>query len=350
VFVIDNSSSMDEELREIEERINSDFANIIGSSGIDYRVIMLSRYLFSGEHTICIRAPLGKGDCAEGSELQNNPPRFFHYSTTVSSTDAWCRIFKSWTEPDESLEASPRPWTPLAPKGLSSYLRPEAFKHFVVISDDGLRCTLDGVLYDDLGVRGVESAKRFDDELLKLAPEQFGTKADRRYRWHSIVGLAQKEPPNEPWLPSEPVQITKCGEDVVTPGTGHQLLSKLSGGLRYPICRLSDYDKVFRAIAQSVITGAKLSCSWSLPAPPTGESFDANKVNVRYTAEGTSVPIIIGKVPTLSACDSRGGWYYDNADSPRAIMTCPSTCETLKGDALGRIEIAFGCATQNMPR
>ncbi len=54
--MIDNSGSMSAEIKGVQDNINKNFAQIIESSGIDYRVIMLSRF---GKYTstqICVEA------------------------------------------------------------------------------------------------------------------------------------------------------------------------------------------------------------------------------------------------------------------------------------------------------
>jgi hypothetical protein len=44
IFIIDNSGSMSDQIREVEENVKTNFADIIDASAIDYRVIMISRY------------------------------------------------------------------------------------------------------------------------------------------------------------------------------------------------------------------------------------------------------------------------------------------------------------------
>ena len=44
LFVIDNSTSMTDEIESVRNRINDDFARIISESDVDYRVILISRY------------------------------------------------------------------------------------------------------------------------------------------------------------------------------------------------------------------------------------------------------------------------------------------------------------------
>src|SRR5690606_17538041 len=106
------------------------------------------------------------------------------------------------------------------------------------------------------------------------SPEQFGTAEERRYRWHSIVGMAEKAAEAgavpEPWFPDEPVTVERCGEmgESVGAGTGFQQLSVLTGGLRYPSCRYENFNSVFNAIAEGIIEGAMLSCEWEIPPPP----------------------------------------------------------------------------------
>ena len=44
IFVIDNSGSMSDEIPAVQNNINKNFADIIGKSSLDYRVIMVTRH------------------------------------------------------------------------------------------------------------------------------------------------------------------------------------------------------------------------------------------------------------------------------------------------------------------
>ncbi len=367
VFIIDNSRSMQEEIAAVQDRINADFARIIEESGVDYRVIMFSRYgsLVAGtsesdHHYICVRAPLGASDCSDPDTtlLQHNAPRFYHYSTFVNSNDSLCLLLKGWDQPDETVGSQNlEGWAPIAPGGYSEFLRPESIKHFVVITDDQIDCTInddddapwaDARFNDRDTVAGGQAvAEQFDEFLLQLAPEQFGTADERNYKWHSIVGMSANTPATLPWPPADPIQTGRCGEegDTVAAGTGYQALSELTGGLRYPICGYQSYDAVFQALAESVVTGSRLACEWELPEPETGEPLDPAQVNVQYTGGGMPTAAIIGKVTGPDACTANGGWYYDNEESPTRILTCPATCAVLEADPEGTVDIALGCAT-----
>jgi Mg-chelatase subunit ChlD len=89
------------------------------------------------------------------------------------------------------------------------------------------------------------------------------------------------------------------------------------------------------------IKASQLTCDYTLPAPPNGQTLDVNAVNVNYTTGGTT------KTLGYSAdCSNAGGWHYDNAAAPTKIIMCPSICSTLQNDVTGgKIDIIFGCST-----
>jgi hypothetical protein len=374
IFVIDNSSSMEGEIAQVQQRINEDFADIIQSSGVDYRVIMVSRYgdidqsVGDSDVPICIGGSLGGQDCTNpmGTPLQNNAPFFYHYSADIRSREPWCRLLEGFSNPDELSNEGNRPWTSIAPNGWGEFLRPEARKAFVVITDDDSRCGVDApdynnyqsiggrpfdVSFDDENSEGEGSASAvaFDNALLRLSPEQFGTAEDRNYVWHSIVGMAANDPPSAAWQPGAGVQTGTCqgGGGSEGPGTGFQALSRLTGGLRYPSCRNDDFNAIFREIAGGVVAGA-LSCEWGMPLPPEGRELNPNQVNMLYRP-GTGDPQLIGAVPSADDCGD-GGWYFDSRNNPSAVVVCDSTCDVLKADPDGRVDIVFGCQTETVAR
>jgi len=133
------------------------------------------------------------------------------------------------------------------------------------------------------------------------------------HAFYSIVALAYNMPPDKPYSPSDPVTASKC-PTAANPGTGHQALSVLTGGLRFPICDTTSYDVVFQAIAQGVISGAKVACDFPVPPPPPGMTIDLKTVEVAYTAGGMGTPSILKQVATskkdqLLLIDSGGGRF-----------------------------------------
>src|SRR5690606_19490982 len=86
IIVLDNSGSMEDELTAVESNINVNFANILAESGVDYRVILLSRHRegdrsesSSYATSICVEAPLsGLPSCPSAQPIL--APRFYQYS------------------------------------------------------------------------------------------------------------------------------------------------------------------------------------------------------------------------------------------------------------------------------
>lgn len=121
-------------------------------------------------------------------------------------------------------------------------------------------------------------------------------------------------------------------------GTDHAFLVDTGG----------DVAKEF-ADALDQIRGAVSSCDFSIPrASSEGEAIDPSKVNVSYTASGSSSPTRVPQtfMGDASNCDSTGGWYYDNPTSPTAIKLCDATCRSLSGSS---IQVEFGCDTVVRP-
>jgi uncharacterized protein YegL len=97
--------------------------------------------------------------------------------------------------------------------------------------------------------------------------------------------------------------------------------------------------------AVSQIKAQQLGCNYPLPAPPSGQTLDVNAVNVDYTPAN-------GKEQTLAYsadCSNANGWHYDDAAAPKEVVMCNTSCDTLKADQGGKIDIVFGCAIEAPP-
>jgi hypothetical protein len=357
VFIIDNSGSMAGEISAVQDRINSDFSGIIGASGIDYRVIMFSRYgdvnvaVGGSDHPICVKQPLGGNACLDpkNEPLTLNPPRFFHYSADVGSLDSWCLLLGSFNRADE--QASPaRTWVTQAPAGWSQWLRPNAFKVFVEITDDDVSCTSYGYNFKDNNTvaGGQAAAAAFDAALLALSPEQFGAASARNYVWHSIVAMKANTPSTSAWLPSAPVTASICTPGSEGPGTGYQALSVLTGGLRYPTCLNSNFDAIFNAIAVDVVEKSSAACDYALPTDQS--SYDPNQTNVVYNSSkgGVDASTKLTRVSGAASCTANA-WYYDDPLAPNKITLCPTACGTVQADATARVWVEFGCPGSAAP-
>jgi hypothetical protein len=156
--------------------------------------------------------------------------------------------------------------------------------------------------------------------------------------------------------------IKTFGIGVFTPSdiaSGTMTLDQLAvaGGTTTPFIigtagAMNNVEQLFSSALTS-IRGASLPCNYQVPVPATGDP-DFSKINVQYTAADGAVSVV-PYVESAGSCDSTvGGWYYNvdplDGGVPTTIDMCPTSCETLKGDAGGRVDIALGCKTQTIIR
>lgn len=382
ILIVDNSPSMDDEIEEVQDRINSDLAQILADSNLDYRVILVSRFgdvntrVGTSAVNICIGEPLGANACTDAANetLENNAPHFYHFSTEIESTDSWCQLLYGFDHADEigttddswSGTGTARTWTSLVPDGWGSLLREEAFKHFVIISDDDIDCSDYGYDFDDSPdcedfphnchdlstqtvpdssvTAGESAAEDFDEALLALSPEQFGTSSDRNYVWHSIINIRRNpEGDQVPWQPEDDMQTEMCTPawtSIVGAGTGYQALSRLTGGLRYPICENDNFDAIFNAIAEEVIDTAGATCDFALSATDT---YDPDKATVSWTDKNDDAHALDQVASSADCGSSTSSWYYDDPSDPTTLSLCPSTCEDVQSDSEALVWVEFGC-------
>jgi Mg-chelatase subunit ChlD len=98
--------------------------------------------------------------------------------------------------------------------------------------------------------------------------------------------------------------------------------------------------------ALGTIASQAMSCDYTIPAPPDGQSIDPNKVNVQYTPTGGS-----GATLTYSKDCTGEGWHYDDPAAPKQILLCPATCDVVMKDKGAKVNVFFGCAIKGgLPR
>lgn len=379
IFIIDNSSSMDSEIQAVQNSINNSFAGIIDASGIDFRVIMLGDFGHYGgdARSVCISGSLNPGQSCPDDDtdaIYTMAPvitaNYFHYDAdgpthdqqnTVDSKNSLCRALE-WIDDADGFG--------LAPDGWGAWLRPEALKVFVEITDDQADCTadLDGDgtadltitndTQDDPGnatdVPGEWQATTFETALLAAAPTQFGTAAARNYIWHSLVSLPAQAMPDEnlPYPSAAAIQGANCPSGA-NPGRAYEALSRMTGGLRFPVCAadpaapggsLGGFDSIFNTIATGVVQGSKVECDFPIPAAPAGETLDRDTVETIYAPGDGSALESFRSVAKASACAMLDDRFYFDGDD---IVLCPSTCTRVQADPLADIQIRFGCTLPN---
>ncbi|MCS6898464.1 MAG: VWA domain-containing protein [Myxococcales bacterium] len=322
LFVIDNSGSMTGEIIAVQNNINKNFAKIIEDSGLDYRVILIARHgtATSGQ-SICIGEPLSGAQCtctAPNGPCSGVPPqpvnteKFFHYSVEIGSTNSLTQITSTYAKKDEFG---------LAPNGWKQWLRKDAFKIFVEITDDNQA--------------GAAADVTFDNALLAFPEGHFGTKEKRNYIFHSIIGIKAKEGTTY-WPPTDPIQSGTCGSGAVNSGSIYQKLSILTGGLRFPICNNSSFDIVFKTIAEGVVEGSPVECAFPIPEPPDGKTIDPSTIVIHYTSGGGTEAKF--EQVEKEACDAQSFYIQDGV-----IHLCPLVCGQVQSDPQAKLQLLYGC-------
>jgi hypothetical protein len=289
IWALDNSGSMTTEAQAVQDNMNI-FAQQIIATGIDVHVVILSapQTIIFGipiGNGVCVSAPLGSGQCPADSLA----PRYLHLPVAVGSWDALNLLTSHYGE-------------------YKSMLRPNASKTFVVVTDDEATAAPNN------------SAAAFTAAVTALDPVMFA-------KW-TFSGVYCSMP------------CLNCS----AVGNVYEQLKKQTGGVSGDMCT-TDFAPVFKALAQAVITGTKLSCDWAIPPPPLGQTFDPKLVNVIYTPDGAT-PRDLFNVPSSADCGPQGGWFYDDNAMPTKVIACPVTCGEIQGDLKAKIAVAFGCKTK----
>ncbi len=297
VFIIDNSGSMGAEMIQVKTNVNA-FAQRIGQSGLDYRVIFIVAKAATATQTglaICVPPPLGGLNCTD------NLPTFRHVNKSVGSTNALSLLLSTYDNASPALA-----WR--------DNLRPDSYKIFVVVTDD----------------QSAMTSAAFDTQLLAKQPAgMFGTAAARRYIFHTIAG----------WTDGTAHLTGPTCAGAVNNGSRYQELSKLTGGIIDSVCK-TDYSGVLDNIARG--TMARLACALDLP---TQANADPSKVAVQFTRPGGQ-PQVLTRVLDESRCAANpNAWYYDNNSTPTKILFCAETCTAVNAMAGTKVEALVGCAT-----
>ena len=320
IFVIDNSQSMTSEIVSVQNNINQNFADIIGKSGLDYRVIMLSHHgSATADQSICVSQPLsGNATCMPPPNRPTNTARFFHYSIEIGSHDSFSQILNTYNQADQFG---------LAPNGWAAWLRPDAYKVFIEITDD-----------DATNL----TATNFETQLFNKNPKMFGSATMRNYVFHTIAGLKENNPVTKPWDPADPIQTALCtsGGGAVANGIEYQRLSKTTGGVRFPICEYANFNAVFQYVAMGVVAGSKVNCDFAVPPAPMGQMIDFPSVVVAYTATGGGTTLF-KQVADVSQC-AANSFYIENK---MKIVLCPAACTTVQADTQAQVNVLFDCET-----
>jgi hypothetical protein len=280
IWVVDQSGSMDQETQYVQAKIN-DFAALIEQSGVDYRVVMIADP--NSGNAICVPPPLAGPQCGDG-------PKFKLVAQEVSSNDG----------PELALATFDE---------YSTFLRPEATKHIVFVTDD------DSDISAAEFLDGLQSFGMFDSVYVH-AIYAFGNGSNG---CEGPFGSGAQE------------------------GEVYTELVAATQGAAGVICE-DDWTTVFTEITTAVLAGSKVPCELEIPEPADGETLDTGKVNVTYTPGGGQEQTI-PRVDDEAACGGEDGWYYDDNGAPTKIILCTGLCTQVEADATASLSIVIGCGT-----
>jgi hypothetical protein len=339
IVVVDNSASMANELAATERNINENFAAILEQSQVDYRMIVLTlhrrvpRTGYGQSATmLCVTQPLSAlEECSTAAE-PGFSEHFFQYSTRIESDDSFDILLDTYEPPFDNEDREDEFGN--APLGWSEWLRPGVKKVFLELSDDNENM----------------APADFVRALTELGPEHFGADpAQPEFIFHSIVGVAEKAPSTDPYFPSDAVQSETCsrlGSAVTTAGETYQELSRLTGGLRFPICVSSLYDVVFREIAGRVVAQSDIACDFPVPPAPAGRTLDLDRVSIEIEHQGTGAATTrLGQARLASDCQA-DAFFIEN----ETIQLCPDVCNAVRSEDGASVDVLFGCDSSILVR
>ncbi len=338
IWVVDNSASMKPAIDELTQGLN-DFANLVASTTIDFRVIMLSlrskinpvTLPVGKRYGVCIPPPLaGDDDCGNGQ-------RYFQSSIDIRSTQPLEQFLGTLDQTQGYAEGEERGGEPWA-----QWLRPEATKSIVVVTDDNSRLSASYFETFPGGTNPNNSKYVLPPGILHASRGA----VFEDYLFHGLYGWGDDTDPGVKCTYPDRKQPPSSGP------TYTELVQK-TGGVRAKICDgATAWTPFFESIAQAVIATSKIDCEFEIPPPDDGPINPA-AVNVRIVDDqpnGQEQEIPVFKVAGPQACDASGGWYYDDESDPKRVILCPASCDVAQSvvgvEKNGRIEVAYGCPTE----
>jgi hypothetical protein len=302
VWVVDASGSMLDEQIKIGKNM-AVFADAITNANIDVRIVMMTT-----SAAIPVICPVVSPDPLAGTPLAADP-RYQFLETRVDSNNPLDIAVDNFG-------------------AYSSFLRPGAKTHFVFVTDD--ESFYRGLATPD------ERATAFANDMRGLLGHDFIL--------HTVSsdGPAPCSDPNcMPDINTGICVFVMLGCGAAAPGSTYYALAGMTSGLSASICE-SDWSVIFEPLTAAIIASAPLPCNYEIPPPPSGDTLDPSKVNVRWKMPSATDEMVFGKVADQAACADQLGWHYEGMP-PNQIMLCPATCSAVANG--GTLSIEFGCAT-----
>jgi hypothetical protein len=302
IVTVDNSGSMVDEIARVRAGINI-LSTALETSGLDYRVTMLSSRGDTEDTQICVPAPLGSGppECGAGPEGRLRHVDVYVDSNAASSTVLWgYGLFYD-------------------------FLRPGSMRVFLWITDD----------------EGYIAATDMRRMLAALDPDTVS-----RSVHHAIVGYYGEGTSTDWNRPSGVcdsiggvgetyLRLALCLDELDRP------VPDCHVGTATQICRPT-WGDVFDAIAHrtaELAIGDPRACRLSLPASgPEGRPLELSRIVVTYRDGVTDT--VLPHSTAVSGCE---GWQFDDEARPTAIVLCNDQCLEVQSNPRAEIEIAVPC-------
>lgn len=287
IVLPDESASMGGARDAVANAMETVFRTTMESAGIDYHVIWHGSWplpMLAGHLTYNALA-LGSGDSAM-------------FTPVLDSYDAW-----------------------------SSAVRPEAIKVFVHFTDatSGTGATITGY------------TGTFDEVLVARDPALWGTAAAPLFTYNAFIGLTENVPPEMPYLPSDPLVVGSCSDEIFINSSALQEMAQRTGGLRFPLCRDDLFSAVFQRIAESAVARATVPCELILPAPPVGTTIDESTVAVRYRTGAGGEEVFLRSASAAECTDTGFLLAGDH------VTLCPAACARVEADDTATLSVLSGC-------
>ncbi|MFO0609767.1 MAG: hypothetical protein U0324_41800 [Polyangiales bacterium] len=332
IWMVDNSVSMAPAVDQVIAGLNR-FAGLVGTRGLDYRVVMLSlrnatrnvTVAGSARYAVCIPRPLA------GNDQCGNGERFFHSSIDVKSTQPLEQLLGTLGQTRGYTAAEQR-----GGEAWRQFLRPSATKTVVLVTDDNSRLTPDDFERFRGGTNPNNSSLSLPPGILDASWAGLFT----GYTFSAIYGWGSDADPG-----------ARCtyanGTMPPSPGPAYTTLVGRTNGVRARVCDgAGAWTPFFESVATAVVRASRISCDLAIPPVPAGQVLDPGRINVVVTS--TASRAVVGNVRDRAACGATGGWYYDDNRAPTRVTLCPATCERTQQELASgsaRIEVQFGCQT-----
>ena len=326
IWVVDNSASMAPAIDQVIAGLNR-FAGLVGTRGLDYRVVMLSlrnatratTVMGSARYAVCIPRPLA------GDDACGNGPRFFHSSVDVRSTQPLEQLLGTLGQTRGYTAGEAR-----GGEAWRSFLRATATKTVVLVTDDQSRLSPDDFEHFRGGTNPNSGSFALPPGVLDASWDNLFT----GYTFSAIYGWGSDTDPGARCTYPDRTQPPSAGAAYTT-------LVGRTRGVRARICDgATAWAPFFDAVATAVLRASRIACDVAIPAPPAGQVLDPARINVAVTSDTGRA--VLGNVRGAGACTTAGGWYYDNDARPTRVLLCPSSCERAQGAG---IQVEFGCQT-----